>query len=1116
MREGGAEKDGPAASGRKPLGAGMILFEKRGFVMEHKDQVALRQGGVTIPTYEPEPPESLPIFYELRNYQNTKGDIYPLAATEKISDQKTPHTYQAVCLENEYIKTTVLPELGGRVYEGLDKTDGYDFVYKNRVIKPALIGLCGPWVSGGIEFNWPQHHRPTTYMPVSAAVEENGDGSKTVWMGEIEPKDGTKGMVGITVYPGRSYLQAKVKIYNKTPEVKTFHWWANLAVAVNDSYQLIFPPDIDYITFHYKPVVSKFPLVKGEFGGADFGEGKDIRWVKNIRAPGSFFIFNSNYGFMAGYDHSRGCGTVHIADRHISPGKKFFTWGNGEFGNVWQKNLTDEDGPYIEIMTGCYTDNQPDFAWLMPYETKTFEQYWYPLREMPYLKNAGIDAAVSLDLQGSRALLAFNATSDQPGARYELWEGDTLLAGETIHIAPDKPFQTEVDAGHPLCWETVKAVLYSAGGRELISYQKRPMYFEGKEEPKPHTAPPKPEEVPTAEELFLHGLHIEQYRNPTFDPEPYYLEALRRDPLDSRCNLAMGKRELQRNRYSQAEEYFRKAVSREILRNPNPYDGEAHYQLGRALRLQGKTGQALDAFQKAAWNGAWFAAAMQESAELAWASGDERTALEYAEKSWSHGAGSEKTRFLREVFLRKLGRLQEAEALCREGIHRDRLYSGHYFELYRLTGEEGVCEELKRLMRDDPFTCLDLVRDYMDLGEWEEAGMALKFCPEESPLCHYYRAFLDQMRGKDPAGAVEEGDRCKVDLCHPSTCWDERVLRTVESQSMHAGYFLGNLYYAHGAWEEAFASWERVQHKVPNLAPLHRGMALACFEKIGDTEGALRHMERAFALDSTHPRMLYELLLLYKAVRKPTAQRLRLLEEHRALLEERDDLFVEYITLLNSQGLADQAVQAMESHPFHTYEGGEGLLPKQWLLSHLLLGRKAWKSGQLEKALGLFQRSLEYPENFHEGRKSRPRECPAYWHIARVLEEMGRYEEAAAWDEKGLRLPQLLDECDYYRALSLRALGREREAQKALASLEEEGEKLLRSDRRFDFFAAFPTGVPFHQNMEVLTTVKAYSAVAMAERGLGRLESMERALKKLQQYSIDAQWVELICGDARE
>ena len=1084
--------------------------------METKDRVALWQGEMTIPTYEPEPAEKLPMFYELRNYQNTKGDIYPLAATEKIRNEKTPHTYQAVSLENQYVKTTVLPELGGRVYEGLDKTDGYDFVYKNRVIKPALIGLCGPWVSGGIEFNWPQHHRPTTYLPVSSQVEENPDGSKTVWMGEIEPKDGTKGMVGITLYPGRSYIQAKVRLYNKTPEVKNFHWWANLAVSVNDDYQLIFPPDIDYITFHYKTCVSRFPVVKGEFAGADFGLGRDVSWVKNVHAPGSFFIFNSNYGFMAGYDHGKEMGTVHIADRHISPGKKFFTWGNGEFGDVWQQNLTDEDGPYIEIMTGCYTDNQPDFTWMQPYETKTFEQYWYPLREMPYLKNAGLEGAVSLDLQGSKALLAFNTTADQPGARYELWEGGTLLASGTIHIAPDQPFHTEVEAGHPLDWENVKAVLYSAQGQELISYQKQPMYFAGKEPPQAHTVPPEPEDVPTVEELYLHGLHIEQYRNPTFDPERYYLEALRRDPLDSRCNLAMGKRELHRNRYQKGEEYFRKSVSRLTMRNPNPYQGEAYYQLGRALRMQGNAQGALDAFQKAAWDGAWYAAAMEESAEVAWSQGAGQTALDYAEKAWSRNVYSEKTNFLREVFLRKLGRLEEAAALCEASVRRDPLYSGHLWEQYRLTGKESQLEELERLMRGDPFTWLDLVRDYMDLGEWEEAANVLAFCPDEYALKHYYQAYLAEAQGASAGDAVARGDACDTAFCNPNTFWDEQVLRQVLERSQHVSYYLGNLYYAHGAVEEAFACWEQAAQKDPNLAPLHRNMALACFGKFGDRAGALAHMEKAFALDPTHPRMLYELVLLYKALCRPQKERLALLEAHSDLLEQRDDLFVEYITLLNSQGQVEKAIQAMHSHSFHTYEGGEGLLPKQHLLSYLLLGRKAWEAGHLEEALERFQEALTYPENYHEGRKNRPRECQVYWHIARVLEAMGRGDEAAQWDEKGLCLPCLLDESDYYKAISLRALGREQEAQEFLWGMVKEAQKILASNRRFDYFAAFPTGVPFQEDMETIQTVKAYSALAMAYGGLGQLSQMEEALETLRQYSVDALWVERICKEARE
>ena len=170
----------------------------------------------------------------------------------------------------------------------------------------------------------------------------------------------------------------------------------------------------------------------------------------------------------------------------------------------------------------------------------------------------------------------------------------------------------------------------------------------------------------------------------------------------------------------------------------------------------------------------------------------------------------------------------------------------------------------------------------------------------------------------------------------------------------------------------------------------------------------------------------------------------------------------------------------------------------------------------MEVALERFQEALTYPENYHEGRKNRPRECQVYWHIARVLEAVGRGDEAAQWDEKGLYLPCLLDESDYYKAMSLRALGREQEAQEFLWGMVEEAQKILASNRRFDYFAAFPTGVPFQEDMETIQTVKAYSALAMAYGGLGQLSQMEEALETLRQYSVDALWVERICKEARE
>ena len=140
--------------------------------------VNVKREQVAIPTYIPGKAIELPMFFEHKPYQGASGRLYPLPFSDSISDEKQDVEYDIITLENEYIKTQVAPELGGKLLRGYDKIGSYDFIYYNEVVKPALVGLAGPWISGGIEFNWPQHHRPTTFMQLEAAVEENPDGSK--------------------------------------------------------------------------------------------------------------------------------------------------------------------------------------------------------------------------------------------------------------------------------------------------------------------------------------------------------------------------------------------------------------------------------------------------------------------------------------------------------------------------------------------------------------------------------------------------------------------------------------------------------------------------------------------------------------------------------------------------------------------------------------------------------------------------------------------------------------------------------------------------------------------------------------------------------------------------
>ncbi|MBQ6415470.1 MAG: DUF5107 domain-containing protein, partial [Butyrivibrio sp.] len=220
---------------------------------------------VLIPTYEVGKPDINPMFLEKRVYQGSTGKIYPYPSTNEISRTKKDVAWKAVFLENEYIKVMILPQLGGRIQRAYDKTNDYDFVYYNQVIKPALVGLTGPWISGGIEFNWPQHHRPTTYSPVDYKLAQNSDGSVTLITGDVDQMYGTKEITRFTLYPGKAFIEITGQLYNRTPLPQTFLWWANPAVSVNDYTQSIFPPDVHNVYDHGKRAVSRFPIATGEY-----------------------------------------------------------------------------------------------------------------------------------------------------------------------------------------------------------------------------------------------------------------------------------------------------------------------------------------------------------------------------------------------------------------------------------------------------------------------------------------------------------------------------------------------------------------------------------------------------------------------------------------------------------------------------------------------------------------------------------------------------------------------------------------------------------------------------------------------------------------------------------
>lgn len=1081
---------------------------------------------LVIPTYEMEEAEKSPIFYDVRNHQGTRGNVYPIPMRDVFLEKKIDREYDSVRLENDYVRIVVLPELGGRIYEGYDKRADYHFVYKNHVIKPALIGLAGAWVSGGIEFNWPQHHRPTTYMPVDCRIERGEDGSETAWMGEYEPLFGMKCLIGVTIWPDRAYVTVRTRLYNPTNATQTFHWWANLAVAANESYQLKFPPDIDYITYHNKDAVSEFPVVKGEFARAEFGDGQDITWFRNIPSPASFFIFNSNYNFMGGYDHGQQRGTVHVADHHVSVGKKFFTWGSRAFGDAWHKNLTDEDGAYLEIMTGCYTDNQPDFAFLAPDETKVFEQTWYALTDMPDLKNAEKEGAVGFSLQDGELRASLNVTSEQPGARLWIAAKGKVLLEETVSLTPGTACVRTLAVPEGVEEKDISIQLTDREGETIIGYTWRPPFFADREKPEPRRPARKPEEIESPEELYLEGLHLEKYRHVTLRAEPYYLEGLRRDPGDSRCANAMGMLRMKQGRPREALSFFRTAVQRHLLRDPNPRDGELYFNLGWALEEIGDEEEAVRCYRKAAWNSGFKAAGLRQAAKAALRKGKWKEALSCLEEAFPNNAESPQISFLLSFVFRRLGRRENAELISSRMLSVDPLAYSLLAESWLLTGEEERLRSLCAVLGEREAAWRTLLSEYAEIGAWEDLLKLAAFAPPEL-LILLYQAYAAQKldREQDTREFLRRAQASSLDRVFPYTDWDVRVLRCCRAGGLEArcDYLLGCLFYGRDSREEGIRLWQQAAEE-GDLHQAHRCLALALMDEYGDLTGARCEMERAFRLEQAENagkpqdgRYLLELLAVRKRCGEEPEKLLALLEQYPETVNRREDLAHQRLVLCNEAGHPEKTAEYLAARSFHPYEGGEGILIRAHMLAYVQLGRRAAAQGKLAEAVSCYETALTYPENYHEGRSEFPREAAVCYYMARAMEAMGENEKAREWDERAAACRTgLLDESDFYTGCALRRLGRNREAALLYREMLEGARKILREEDRLPYFGGFVSNLPGEHSVRIANHRKAHPALFYALTGLSRTDEAQREKELAKQWGAEIAWISIVEAEGKE
>lgn len=1019
-----------------------------------------------IPTYQIGAPEIDPIFFTGRVYQGAEGYIYPYPLYDILTEKKIEKDYNVLRLNNQYVDIAILPEIGGRIFAASDKTNDYPFFYTQTGIKPALIGMLGAWLSGGVEWNIPDHHRASSYMPINWTMKENEDGSKTIWVGETELRHRLKWSIGISVYPNRSWVEAKIKVINPTPMIQSMLYWANVSVHCNDQYQVIFPPDVQFGADHHKVYFTNWPI-----GEANLGSGKNanLSWWKNFTGNSrSIFAWGSEMSFLAGYDYGKDAGTVHVANRHIVPGKKFFLWGNNANGEMWNKILSDNDGHYLELMVGGYSDNQPDYSWINPGEIREFSQIWYPIKGIKGVKNATKDAAVNFEpTEGNNYRIGYCTTTSYKNARVVVKYKNQIILDKQVNIDPDKYFLDQIAVPDSLIPSMLYTALYDAKDNLLVDY--RPIVQEEKKLPKVIDGTKPVKEYKTNEELYLAGLRIDQFNNARLDYMDFYNEALLRDSMDARVNIEIGKHYIRQGKWEKAEQHLLRAQARLSHDYTTVKNTEALYYLGYLYQMTGKISKATDAYWAATWTPDFKHRSFYELAVLAVKDKDYKQAMDMITQSLYVGGRDLQALTLKAYILRMQDKKEEAQETIHYIQQIDPLdyWSAAEASLSASQGasflKAGTNHNSKGIIAIQEL--LEVVNNYMTIGATEDAltllnsAISLGEPYASNPLLYYYKAYnlLKSKNSIEFQTCLDKARSLSPLNNYPFRIEEIALFKTLLQKRPNDAllhYHLGNLLYFLGQKESGLEHWLHATETDPSFAIAARnvGFGYGC---LNDLEKSIKYYDRAINANPNDPLLLTESDKIYEQANIPTDQRLKRLESHLKTVMKHDDAVMRLLTLYNAESKYDKSIKILNTRHFHLWEGG-GQVHDIYADSHILKGMQFLKRKQYKEAIREFDLANQYPSNLEVAPSPNGGyEAKIYYLSGIAYEAMKQTDKAKICFEKSAdtHFRSHLTDLNYYKIKSLRKLNRNGEADVALSNMQKTLERILRNPT--DSYAKF-------------------------------------------------------------
>lgn len=1032
----------------------------------------------SIPTYQVGEEDDNPLFLDKRIYQASSGKIYPYPIIDKIYDEKVDKDYEVIVLSNEYIELMIIPSLGGRIQYGYDKILDYYFFYNNEVIKPALVGLCGPWLSGGVEFNWPQHHRPSTFKELEYQIVEAED-CITVWVSEFEKMSQLIGAAGIRIYEHSNRVEVLGRSINETNIPKTFLWWANVAVHCHEEYETFFPRDVKFVADHGKREVTSYPYANNQYYNIDYPnyemEKRNITNYDNIKVPMSYMAVGSKYHFFGGYDFKNHAGTMHVSNTHTAPGKKQWTWGSGKFGHAWDRHLTDENGPYIELMAGVYTDNQPDFTWINPGESKEFKQTWFPY--------TGVEKALN-----ANELLAFSII------KQELIIYSTIKQWIKVQIlgANGKVQTDELSLGIgqvgkiKLSFDTITSIKVNDLTYAIDNDEAEPF--------NPAICAPHPNDVKSIDELFNIGLHLEQYRHATRSPLDYYNKILELDSFDARTNTRLGFINLERGNIEKAISYFKVAIATIIKYNPNPSDCSAYFGLGVAYKYNGDNTNAYAALHKAIWDMKYKAVGYLELAKLDLKLEQYELAYQNIIESLKYNAVNLQAKTIKVIIEQKLCQEVDFKQLIVEQAYN---YYARFFE--------SQSRFLDYIKKDDK-TILEIVKFLDELGMSERAIQLIDESQSSNPLLQIY--------------AINNGVNLKCSFktkgIFPHTIFERLNMQKYLAyhKSEEISFLLSLLLIDKQDHDQAYQLLETCYQQGYRNSVFLRVLGICEYNLKGNPEKALKLFENAIEVNSTDSRLVYEYDQLRKLLNVDPQVRLEYLTTKIQFVNYRDDLKVEYCWLLCQLNQFEQCIDFMETTKFHPFEGGEGKVIEVYKTAKLAIVQNLINEHKWKSALEILTTINILPKCLGEDIIFGTPNADVLYLSGLCLEKLGddqlaneMYQSCAAEQvittSKLSYKPEKL-QMNYYQALAYEKIGELDSKRKLINDLRSLANEKLKVVTEVDYFSiSVPEFSIFNADVDLVNKAHCYYLLALCELADGNIEESKQYIKLSKMININ-------------